>query len=100
MTPDETLQEKRRRRDNARRMFLESLPLSISDLDTFLEKLDAELHKSSCDHSMQKTENVLSDLSVDKTKVTLWLNEQGASCDCEVLTNIEYELEDAKKTIE
>lgn len=97
MTSDETLQAKRKRRDIARRQFLESLPLSISELDTLLEKLDAELHKSSCDHSMQKTETVMGDLPVNKTKVTHWLNEQGAFCDCGVLTNIEYELEDAKK---
>ncbi len=100
MSTDETLQEKRRRRNNARRQFLESLPLSVSNLDTLLEQLDAELHKSNCDHSMEKTEKVLSDLPVDKTKVTQWLSEQGASCDCEVLTIIEYELEDAKKIIE
>ena len=87
-------------RNQERQRFLDSAPLAPHQLDDLLNELDARMSERACDHSLEQTKRVLTDLGISSEAVIPWLRENGGYCDCEVLANIDDPLEDAKKLIE
>lgn len=84
-------------RDQERKVALAALPLPIEELEAIFDILDVELGARDCDHSRRLTEAWLESRGHDVPAVLAWLDTQGGYCDCEVLTNVEENFEEAKK---
>ncbi len=100
-------QEKRRRAALVEAMVaedtkkaIEEMPLSLKDLGRLFDHLDFQLGIQGCDHTPRITSSFLVSLNLDTDEILPWLSEQGGSCDCEILANVEdgWESEIAKNT--
>jgi len=100
-------QEKRRRAALVEAMVaedtekaIEEMPLSLKDLGRLFNHLDVQLELEGCDHTPRITSSFLERLNLNRDEILLLLAEQGGSCDCEILANIEesWESEIAKNT--
>ena len=79
---------------------IEEMPLSLKDLGRLFDHLDFQLGIQGCDHTPRITSSFLVSLNLDTDEILPWLSEQGGSCDCEILANVEdgWESEIAKNT--
>lgn len=59
------------------------------------DMLDVELPLQGCDHSRRITKAWLVGRGHDVETVFAWLDTQGGYCDCEVLANVEQEVDEA-----
>jgi len=75
-----------------------ALPLAATELAAMLEMLDAELPVQGCDHSRRITKSWLVGRAHDVETVFAWLDTQGGYCDCEILANVEQEVDEAELT--
>lgn len=100
-------QEKRRRAALVEAMVaedtkkaIEEMPLSLKDLGRLFDHLDVQLGIEGCDHTPRITSSFLASLNLNRDEILPWLLEQGGSCDCEILANVEesWESEIAKNT--
>ena len=77
----------------AQRTALEaSLPIPLPELKGLLDHLDETAH--TCDHTFYETTKFLVERGVDPARVLPWLQEHGGYCDCEVLANVESDLDE------
>lgn len=72
-------------RDNARAL----LPLPDEEMKALFDMLAEQLPEKSCDHTRRLTQQWLQTLGHPVERVSLWLDENGGFCDCEVLANAE-----------
>jgi hypothetical protein len=84
-------------RDQERRAALAALPLPLSELEAMFDMLDIELGTHRCDHTRRHTQAWLQSRGHDVDAVFAWLDTQGGYCDCEILANVEENVDDAKK---
>ena len=84
------LAEYKRRQKEA---FLASLPMPEECFRELFDHLDERLGEVDCRHDLRLTESFLADQDCDPEAVIDWLVENGGSCDCEVLANIEEKFE-------
>lgn len=68
---------------------IEKMPLSLNDLGNLFDHLDDKLGINNCDHTSNFTIAFLRSANLDQEKIVPWLEEQGGSCDCEILANVE-----------
>jgi len=79
----------------AKQEFDNSLPTSIENFKALFDYLDKQLFKNDCDHSLKSSINFLQSQKLDNTQViTEWLKDNGGSCDCEVLANVEEKFDE------
>ena len=79
----------------ARQEFESTLPTSRANFTALFDHLDEELSEKECDHTLKLSIDFLQSLKVDNIeKVKEWLEENGGSCDCEVLANVEEKFEE------
>jgi hypothetical protein len=86
-------------RDQQRRAALAALPLPIDELKAMFDMLDVELPLHGCDHSRRLTRVWLKKRGHDVDAVFTWLDTQGGFCDCEVLNNVEQNVDEAKRAL-
>jgi hypothetical protein len=84
-------------RDQARKAALAAPPLAIPELEALFAVLDVELGANDCDHTRRLTQAWLERRGHDVETVLAWLDTQGGYCDCEVLANVEQNVDDGKK---
>ena len=79
---------------------IERMPISFNDLALLFDHLDEVFGNEGCDHTQKITIEFLKGRKLDTGKILPWLDEQGGSCDCEVLANVEesWESEIRKNT--
>jgi hypothetical protein len=71
--------------------YLESLPISESQIEKLFGFIEDELDKTPCDHTLKNSMRFMMRNMLPFPKVTAWLNDNGGYCDCKVLENIETE---------
>ena len=70
--------------------FEKSLPISRDIFSRLFDHLDVELGNKECNNTLEMTKLFLSKANVTNLEMVLnWLRENGAGCDCEVISNIE-----------
>ena len=74
--------------------FLNSLPISISVLQELFRYIELKLAKNNCDNSLKFTLEFTKDNYLPEIKLIEWLEYNGGYCDCEVLANIEEQIND------
>ncbi|WP_121967179.1 DUF2695 domain-containing protein [Myroides sp. N17-2] len=75
-------------------IFENSLPMSRVYFTQLFDDLDNYLEKCGCNHTNEKTMEILKSMDVKNIEeVLLWLREYGGYCDCEVLWNVEEHFE-------
>ncbi len=74
--------------------FLNSLPIPISVLQELFHYLDLKLSKNNCDNSLKFTLEFIEDNYLPENKLIEWFENNGGYCDCEVLANIEEQIND------
>jgi hypothetical protein len=84
-------------RDQQRKAALAGLPLPVSELKAMFDMLDVEIPRQGCDHTRRLTRVWLESGSHDIERVFAWLDTQGGFCDCEILANVEQQVDDAMK---
>ena len=84
-------------RDQERKAALAALPLPIPELEAMFDMLNVELGANECDHTRRLTQAWLKSRGHDVEMVFAWLDTQGGHCDCEVLANVEQNVDEAKK---
>lgn len=97
--PDKS--EKERRKDimedlkkKADQEFESSLPMSRDSFKKLFDHLDKNLNDKGCDDTNILTEAFLLQSDIKKVgKVLGWLADHGGYCDCEILANVEEQLE-------
>jgi hypothetical protein len=63
-------------------------PISHDDLRDLFERLDrTSMTGYQCDHTFSLTEKFLRERGLYVQPMILWLGENGAGCDCEVMLN-------------
>jgi hypothetical protein len=70
-------------------------PIPVANLRAMFDMLDRELPVHACDRTRRLTERWLEANELPVAKVFAWLDTLGGFCDCEVLANVEQEVEDA-----
>lgn len=70
-----------------------ALPLSASELRALFDSLDRELDQRACDHTRRIAHGWLAERGVDPDPVFARLQSRGGFCDCEILANVEPEIE-------
>ena len=65
--------------------FENSAPLSVQQLRDLLSSLNSA---SQCDHTFTGVRSFAEQHGLDVARLSLWLQEHGAGCDCEVVYNI------------
>jgi predicted house-cleaning NTP pyrophosphatase (Maf/HAM1 superfamily) len=68
------------------------MPICQNDLSDLFDYLDTALVVG-CDHTLRLTSQFLQARELPEPAILAWLNEYGGYCDCEVLANVEQELE-------
>jgi hypothetical protein len=63
------------------------MPISADEFKTLITDLERQLDHRPCDHSLTMTETFLVN-HPKKEAITLWLQQHGGYCDCEVLSNV------------
>lgn len=74
--------------------FLESLPFETASFKMLFDCLDAALQNGGCDNTLKYTVKFLNENKLPMENSIAWLNENGGSCDCEVLANVEEKFSD------
>jgi hypothetical protein len=82
-------------RNQQRQAARSAFPLSADELRAMFDMLDVQLPREGCDHSRRLTEAWLKSRGHDVDRVSAWLDTLGGFCDCEVLANVEQEVDDA-----
>ncbi|GAB5541571.1 MAG: DUF2695 domain-containing protein [Sandaracinaceae bacterium] len=71
-------------------------PILPDRLRAMFDMLDRELPIHGCDHTRRLTERWLEDNHLPVAAVFGWLDDQsGGFCDCEILANVEQQVQDA-----
>jgi hypothetical protein len=68
-----------------------------AELVGMFDMLNMELPIQGCDHSRWITKSWLARRGHDVETVFAWLETQGGYCDCEVLANVEQEVDEARR---
>ena len=78
---------------------IEEMPISLSQLGQLFDHLDVKL-ENGCDHTPRITTAFLTSNGLSQKRILPWLQDQGGSCDCEILANVEesWESEISKNT--
>lgn len=74
-------------KDEQRKKFIESLPMSIENFTNLFDYLDETMDE--CDDELSLTRQFLTENNLPIDEVIEWLETNGGYCDCEVLANIE-----------
>ncbi|MED9904164.1 MAG: DUF2695 domain-containing protein [Lachnospiraceae bacterium] len=74
-------------KEEQRKKFVESLPMSIENFTDLFDYLDENMDK--CDDELSLTRQFLMENNLPINEVIEWLETNGGYCDCEVLANIE-----------
>ena len=80
-----------------RQSLRDELPAPIEMLMALLDYLDVMLPQAGCDRSLRLTRAWCAENGMDTDAVLEWARENNGYCDCEVLANTEYVLEEAGK---
>ena len=72
-------------KENEKKNFLDSLPISKELFQELFNFLDAQLGESGCDHSFDLTTAFIQRKKINVASVIDWIIENGQGCDCEVL---------------
>jgi hypothetical protein len=72
-----------------------SFPLPPAELRNLFDWLNEELGSQSCDRSLRLTRVWIDGRCHDASTILPWLEDNGGFCDCEVLANVEQQVEDA-----
>ena len=79
----------------ARHEFEKSLPISRENFKGLFNYLDEQLATGNCDDTLKFSVRYLESIKIkDLEKVIGWLGNNGGSCDCEVLANVEEKFDD------
>jgi len=54
----------------------------------FIERLEAQVNASGCDHSTKKAAKILLDMGFDVEGSLATFEEEGGYCDCEIIFNV------------
>ncbi len=84
-------------RDQQRKAALAALPLPLPELKAMFDMLDVEFPRQGCDHTRRLTRAWLESRGHDVARVFVWLDAQGGFCDCEILANVEQQVDEAAK---
>ncbi len=79
-------------------IFYDSLPMAHEMFEELFDYLDLQSETKECQHNFDVTTEFLRKFNCNIAEVIQWLNKNGAGCDCEVLYNIEENLN--KKSID
>jgi hypothetical protein len=90
---------KRLAKEQELRRFRDSMPLSLARANALLDFIDRKLPENGCDHSYHQTREFCQMHRLDSDAVVRWAVENGGGCDCEVLANLEDDLEAVGKLI-
>ena len=78
-----------------RQEFENTLPTSRENFKALFDYLDEQLTKIDCDHSLKLSIKFMQSLNLDNiVAIAEWLQENGGSCDCETLANVEEKFDD------
>jgi len=66
-------------------------PISRSEMIELFDYLDDGILSDACDHSLRYTESFLVSHGIELRPTLDWIRELGATCDCEILQNVEFE---------
>jgi hypothetical protein len=84
-------------RDQQRSANLATLPLPVAELKALFTMLDVEFARQGCDHTRRLSRAWLESRGHDVDQVFAWLDTKGGYCDCEILANVEEQVDDASK---
>lgn len=93
--PDKNEKERRKKimdelGQKSKQDFESGLPMSRNNFEGLFDHLDEKLTNCECNDTLKLTKKFLIDNNIPNPDPILqWLNENGGSCDCEVLMNIE-----------
>jgi F0F1-type ATP synthase membrane subunit b/b' len=96
--PDKSEKERRKQimddlKHKADQEFERSLPMSRDNFKKIFDHLDTQLDDKSCDDTYSLTKAFLLKLKIEKVDEVLeWLADHGGYCDCEILANVEEQL--------
>jgi Protein of unknown function (DUF2695) len=94
MTDDLRKRElKRLFKEQELRRFRDAMPLSLATANALLDFIDEKLPEIGCDHSHKQTAEFCQMNGLNVGVVVSWAVENGGGCDCEVLANLEDDLE-------
>lgn len=65
-------------------------PLTNQDVVELFDYLENALASRACDHSFHITEGFLALNGLDVTRILPWLRKSGATCDCEIVGDFEF----------
>jgi len=82
----------KRSEEETRDAMLKSLPITFDQMTELFDYLDLEIIRQGCEHRMTFTKRFLAEKKLPEKETIVWLNDQGADCDCEVLAKIEQKL--------
>jgi hypothetical protein len=95
MDADRRTALKKAARQAEREAFLQEMPFSPAVARTFFDKVDDALKADSCRHDLRHTLAACEELALSPDALLPWLYERGGGCDCEVIANVEEQVEDA-----
>lgn len=73
--------------------FLKGLNTDIKNIHQLLDHLDQYLEETPCDHTLVETTMHLNKYNIDVDSTLDWLRHNGGYCDCEVLANLDDQIE-------
>lgn len=79
-------------KDKERKALLEALPISLEMLQNCFDFLDGILAENNCDDTLKFTLDFIEQNNLPKDGLINWLENSGGYCDCEVLANVEGEI--------
>ncbi len=96
---DKTEKEKRKKikrliKQKERDKILDSLSISLEMLQNCFDFLDFKLAENDCDDTQKITLQFTEQNNLPKDDFIEWLRNNGGYCDCEVLANVESEIND------
>ncbi len=78
----------------ARNNLLKKLPIPLQKLQDCFEFIDKNLKVSDCDDTFTITNQFIVQNNLPKIELLSWFKENGGYCDCEILANVESEIND------
>jgi Protein of unknown function (DUF2695) len=70
------------------------LPISMNKLKELFDYLADQLFSNVCNDTLRFTNNFIRENNLPEADLVKWLGENGGYCDCEVLANVENEIND------
>jgi hypothetical protein len=95
MDKQRTREIQRQWREQQRAKARGEFPLPFDDLKAMFDMLDADLPRQGCNKTRRLTQQWLESNGHDTEAVFAWLDAQGGYCDCEILANVEEQIDEA-----